>query len=64
MLVLYPWTSVIEVCISSSIDLKACIALVSANPATTTLDMQSVTNLERVETGPGFVIELDEGKSL
>lgn len=40
------------------INFKTCIALVLANPATITLDMQTVANLERVEIGPEHVIQL------
>lgn len=64
VLVLHPRAPVIKVHILSSINFKTCIALVSANPATITLDMQTVASLERVETGPGHVIQLAEGKNL
>lgn len=64
VLVLHPRASIIKVHIVSSINVKACIALVSANPATITLGMQTVTSLERVEMGTGCVIQLAGGKNL
>lgn len=61
VLVLHPRASIHIV---SSINFKACLALVSANPATITLGMQIVTSLERVEMGTGCVIQLAGGKNL
>lgn len=50
--------------ILSSVNFKICIALASANPATVTIDRQTVASLERMETGPGCMIHLDNGKNL
>lgn len=64
VLVPHPRASIIKVRTLCSINFKTCIALVSANPATVTLNMPTVASLKKVETGPGHVIQLPEGKDL
>lgn len=59
---LYPRPLIIK--ILSSVNFKICIALVSANPATITIDRQMVASLERMETGPVCVTHLDNVKNL
>lgn len=64
MLIVHPSDSTIKVHILFSTNFKTRIALVSANPVAITLYMQTMASLARVETGPGHVIQLAEGKNV
>lgn len=64
VLIAHPSDCTIKVHILFSTNFKTCIALVSANPATITLYVQTVASLARAETGPGHVLQLAEGKNL